>query len=148
VQELRRILLTLAVAVSLCGAGTASAQSKLEREFAQADANVVAALKKVMANCQNQAVKFWSYSAGQGCKEAVGAWRMTPDAISNFVADLGQASFLTSQESDTCQKRLQGGQDADKEKVFKLESCPNGQERLEVFEAQLKELKGLLATRP
>jgi hypothetical protein len=145
-----RVLLpwALALVLGVALATSARAQSALEQEFANADVETVAALKSVRTICAEQIKLFWSYRAGQRCKGAVDAWVAKTPELTRFVADIGQNSFLASQESDACQKRLQGGQDADKEKKYALDDCPNEKEQLEYLEAKLDDLGALLKTRP
>lgn len=144
---MHRTIAALSVALMLAAA-SAQAQSALEQEFAQADEDAIAALKTIDANCRQQMLKFWSFAAGQRCKSAVDAWKGGTPELTRFVGDLGHTSFLVSQAGDACQKDLQQGQDADKEKPYDLAKCPNQEEHMPSLERRLDKLKALLQTRP
>ena len=145
---MHRIAVALSVALALALATSARAQSALEQEFAQASEDAVASLKTIDANCRQQVLKFWSFTAGQRCKGAVDAWKRGTPELTRFVGDLGHTSFLVSQAGDGCQKDLQQGQDADKEKPYDLSKCPSQEEHMPSLERRLDTLKALLKTRP
>jgi len=143
-----RLLAYLLLGLSLLAAPSLRAQGALEQEVAGASEDTMATLRTIATACHAQVKDFWSYAAGQRCKDAVDAKTLPTPELARFVGDLGLASFLVSQSGDACQKRLQGGQDADKEKRYKLPQCEYQQEAMPRFQGHLKQLDELLRTRP
>jgi len=147
-MAVHRRILVLCMLLPLFGANAASAESSLGQEFAGASPDAVAALRKLSDACGQQMQKFWSYEAGQRCKREVDAHSFPTPELARFVGDLGLASFLVSQTGDACQKHIQGGQNADKEKPYKLQQCPYQEEAMPRLKQHLDKLDALLATRP
>lgn len=143
-----RLIFILSLLLWPAAGSAAEGDAALQQEVAGAGQDTVTALRKVSDACRFQVRKYWSYEAGQRCKRAVDGQTFPTPELARFIGDLGMASFLVSQTGDGCQKRLQGGQDADKEKPYKLRQCPYQEEAMPRLVEHLDRLDALLATRP